>query len=243
MISDNFPVEMLNRINYYLPREDLAQMDQVNKSLHEITSAEYALYLSKVKLSTEVVSANVQILWNYPEGNFDASFNGKLKIIYKWNVLDRLYKWIRNFLWNGEVDQKVKNVAKVTLEEAYRLAVDNKKYLGAKCRGWSRWSDLIFNPSFMHSDIYPINEIACLLSRSNQFNSIEKKTYDLFKQEWTEYGTRTRFLGGCHTTPLRYKCHKEEDQDAKYFHNSRYKTRYNSEFYPGYDPKLYLDVF
>ncbi len=208
------PSDMWNKINSYLEVEDLAQVDQTNVYIHKITSADYRLYLHKVKLKTEVVRENLEVLWNNPEGNFYVNSEGALKIISSWNLAGRVLKWIFDF--NGIITKKVNDAAKLSLEEAFRLIIFKNESLSVETLYWFNSADKYLSTEFFNefsyflgdrrwmspiikiigniygyrrpnsktdSVFHNVNHLACKLSHSNQFKSIDKKIFNLFNEE------------------------------------------------------------
>ncbi len=138
----------------------------------------------------------------------------------------RFIKWIRN--WNGNVTKKVQNAAKVTLEEAYRLAVDNKQYIRGRYTdgSWIFKASLEYSDRF--SDFYPINEVACKLSHSKQFASIDKNTYDLFKKN-IFYCDHTTYDNTIYI-PTFYKCHQKKEHNPIDFHHATHDKKAHTKF-------------
>lgn len=184
-----FPKDMLCITFNFISDKDLESMSHVSRLFKKIILDETLPFNYKVnfflletrKFSKLIVSHNLQQLWRNPEGNFYTDQFGKLELIHPMNLFSNTWKYLNNA--NDEIKKKVHLAAKLTLQEAYHLAVYDKEYL--------RVSNTV-NPQEVDSSKWlddsnfpflPVNFVACRLAHSNQFKNLDMFTFHLFKKK------------------------------------------------------------
>lgn len=180
------PRELLKEIFSHLDNKGLASSACISKLWNdEAEKPQHELSLKVHRLSNDVIKENVQILWNFPEGNLKVDDNGVLCVISSCDIFGRLWKWIQD-AYDGRVTTRAQKTAKQTLEGAYHLAAchDTKVY--------AVWEPKNFLDEYFSESVYkpfhPIPALAECLKNTAQFGETLKETISLIEKNKELFG-------------------------------------------------------
>jgi len=165
------------------------ELSSYNKADHKEMHADEAANLVLPKLKPLIVQKNAQLLWRYPEGNFDVDNDGKLIHIESYHLLARLSKWNNN----ENVTKKVNATIEATFVEIYKLNqqgyVEKPTDKESFQRRFYVWDEVA--PSEFHTGV----ELADKIIKSQQNSTTQiKESATLVKEQNALYQTPRRLL-------------------------------------------------
>lgn len=125
----------------------------------------------------KIMEDNAIVLWNSTSTSiYNVDKDDRLSLISQWNLIGRLFKWIRNWYENGGVTARINLAACRTLDEIYKQneaakATGVKKTLIYVINRDNSW---FFDATAAYSKQYPTSLLKNQLAANDQFSNIDE---------------------------------------------------------------------